>query len=174
MKPPHTRRQLTRRSFLKTSSVFGALTIIPSYVALGNQSTTGLAPSEKLRLAIIGVGNQGNRDRKSLLRSGLCDVVALCDIDMDGAHTHEARYVHRLTNKPPVMKDGETIPEQSKIQACAYTDFRKMFDDMADDIDAVLIAPPQPAPRPSPGNSPGVSPAGRRARQLPAESTATP
>ncbi|MEC7281427.1 MAG: Gfo/Idh/MocA family oxidoreductase, partial [Verrucomicrobiota bacterium] len=142
MKPTHTRRPLTRRSFLKTSSVFGALTIIPSYVALGNQSTTGLAPSEKLRLAIIGVGNQGNRDRKSLLRSGLCDVVALCDIDMDGAHTHEARYVHRLTNKPPVMKDGETIPEQSHIQARAYTDFRKMFDDMADDIDAVLIATP--------------------------------
>ena len=142
MKPPHTRRPLTRRSFLKTSSVFGALTIIPSYVALGNQSTTGLAPSEKLRLAIIGVGNQGNRDRKSLLRSGLCDVVALCDIDMDGVHTHEARYVHRLTNKPPVMKDGEAIPEQSQIQARAYMDFRKMFDDMADDIDAVLIATP--------------------------------
>ncbi len=142
MKPPHTRRPLTRRSFLKTSSVFGALTIIPSYVALGNQSTTGLAPSEKIRLAIIGIGNQGNRDRKSLLRSGLCDVVALCDIDMDGAHTHEARYVHRLTNKPPVMKDGEAIPEQSQIQARAYMDFRKMFDDMANDIDAVLIATP--------------------------------
>ena len=142
MKPQYAKQQLSRRSFLKTSSAFGALTILPSYIALGNKSTSGLAPSEKIRLAIIGIGNQGNRDRKSLLSSGLCDVVALCDIDMNAAHTHEARYVHRLTNKPPVVKDGEKVPEQSHIQARAYTDFRKMFDDMADDIDAVLIATP--------------------------------
>ena len=104
MKPQYAKQQLSRRSFLKTSSAFGALTILPSYIALGNKSTSGLAPSEKIRLAIIGIGNQGNRDRKSLLSSGLCDVVALCDIDMNAAHTHEARYVHRLTRKPPVMR----------------------------------------------------------------------
>ena len=142
MKTKHTPQQLSRRSFLKSSSAYGALSILPSYIALGNQSTTGLAPSEKVRLAVIGIGNQGNSDRKALLNSGLCDIVALCDIDMKGAHTHEARYVHRLTSKPPAMKDGEAAPLQSPVRARAYTDFRKMFDDMADDIDAVLIATP--------------------------------
>ena len=142
MRSKSTRQPLSRRDFLKSSSAFGALTILPSYIALGNQSTTGLAPSEKVRLAIIGIGNQGNTDRKLLLASGLCDVVALCDIDMNAAHTHEACYVHRLTGKPPLVKDDETLPEQSHIRARSYMDFRKMFDDMAGDIDAVLIATP--------------------------------
>ena len=132
----------SRRDFLKTSAAFGSLTLLPSYIALGNKSSNGLAPSEKVNLAVIGIGNQGDRDRKSLLASQLCNVVALCDIDMEGAHTHESRYTHRLTNTPPVMPVGQAVPEQSALKAKAYTDFRKMFDEMADEIDAVLIATP--------------------------------
>jgi len=130
---------VTRRDFLKSSAVFGAVTLLPSYIALGAKSSTGLAPSEKIRLAVIGIGNQGHRDRRRMLQSGLCDVVALCDIDMEGGHTHEARYQHGLTSTPP---DSEKPPEVYPIKARGYTDFRKMFDEMADDIDAVLIATP--------------------------------
>lgn len=111
-------------------------------MALGNQSSTGTAPSERVRLAVIGIGHQGNGDRKALLSSKLCDVVALCDVDMEGAHTHEARYTHGLTNTPPKMKEGQSVPQQKAIKARGFTDFRKMFDEMADDIDAVLIATP--------------------------------
>ncbi|HAV13646.1 MAG TPA: oxidoreductase, partial [Opitutae bacterium] len=59
----------SRRDFLKTSAAFGSLTLLPSYIALGNKSSNGLAPSEKVNLAVIGIGNQGDRDRKSLLAS---------------------------------------------------------------------------------------------------------
>ncbi|MGB0414932.1 MAG: Gfo/Idh/MocA family oxidoreductase, partial [Coraliomargarita sp.] len=132
----------TRREFLKTSAAFGALTILPSYVALGNKSTTGLAPSEKVNLAVVGIGNQGNGDRRVMLATKLCNVVALCDIDMEGAHTHEARYIHGLTNTPPPPQEGKAPPKQLPLKARAFTDFRVMFDKMGDEIDAVLIATP--------------------------------
>ncbi|MGJ8651691.1 MAG: Gfo/Idh/MocA family oxidoreductase [Opitutaceae bacterium] len=117
--------QHTRRDFLKASAAFGALTILPSYVALGNQSTTGLAPSEKVNLAMIGIGNRPNGVRMSLVVSGLCNIVALCDIDLKGKHTQESQEAHPA--------------------ARTFTDFRKMFDAMGDEIDAVLIGTPDHA-----------------------------
>jgi hypothetical protein len=85
---PRRKAQTSRRDFLKSSAAFGALTILPSYVALGKQSSTSMAPSEKVNLAAIGIGNQGGSDLKTLFGSGHCNVVALCDIDLKGGpHT---------------------------------------------------------------------------------------
>ncbi|MGC6423954.1 MAG: Gfo/Idh/MocA family protein [Lentimonas sp.] len=132
----------SRRYFLKASAALGAISVLPSHIALGNRSSSGLAPSEKVNLAVVGIGHQGNGDRKAMLGSGLCNVVALCDIDLKGGHTHEARYTHGLTNTPPKMKEGQAVPKQTALKARAFTDFRKMFDEMGDEIDAVLIATP--------------------------------
>lgn len=133
---------LSRRNFLKRSLAFGTFSLLPSYVALGNKSTSGLAPSEKVNLAVVGIGNQGNGDRRAMLATQLCNVVALCDIDMGGSHTHEARFAHGLTNTPPPHKEGKAPPQQLPLKARAFTDFRVMFDKMGDEIDAVLIATP--------------------------------
>ncbi|MGJ8638808.1 MAG: Gfo/Idh/MocA family oxidoreductase [Opitutaceae bacterium] len=138
----HTLNSPSRRDFLKASAALSAITILPAHVALGNQSKSGVAPSEKVNLAVIGIGNQGNNDRKVLLGSGLCNVVALCDIDMEGAHTLEARYTHGLSNKIPTMRKGHSVPTPTALKARGFTDFRKMFDEMGDEIDAVLIATP--------------------------------
>jgi predicted dehydrogenase len=124
----------SRRDFLKASTAFGAFTILPSSGLFGQN---GVSPNEKINLAVIGIGNQGNNDRRSLLGSGLCDVVALCDVDMEGGHTYQARWQHGLA-EPPAGKAEEVYPHKAK----AYTDFRVMFDEMADEIDAVLIATP--------------------------------
>lgn len=132
----------SRRKFLKSSATFGAFTLLPSYVALGAKSSAVVGPNDKVRLACIGIGHQGQRVRRAMMRSGLCDVVALCDIDMVSEHTHEARHQHGLTTKPPQMEDDGELPEVSPIKARGYTDFRVMFDEMGDEIDAVLIATP--------------------------------
>jgi len=130
----------SRRNFLKASGAFGALTILPS--GLFAKDGTKVSPNEKIRLAVIGIGNQGSGDRRALLASGLCDVVALCDVDMEGKHTHSARYEHGLTNRPPEMGKGKAPPEVYPNKSKGFTDFRVMFDQMADEIDAVLIATP--------------------------------
>lgn len=126
----------SRRSFLKTSSALGAFTILPSSGLFG-KNHSGVSANEKVNLAVIGIGHQGNNDRRRMLGSGHCNVVALCDVDMEGRHTYRARYEHGLA-KPPEGKAGKVEPHKAK----GYTDFRVMFDEMADEIDAVLIATP--------------------------------
>lgn len=130
-----------RRDFLKVAAAFGAITILPSYVALGKRSGQ-LGPNDKLNVAVIGIGNQGNGVRRALLATGHSNIVALCDVDMEGPHTHISRYQHGLTSTPPVTEEGQALPEVYPLKAKAYTDFRRMFDEMADEIDAVLIATP--------------------------------
>ncbi|CAA6680188.1 MULTISPECIES: Gfo/Idh/MocA family oxidoreductase [unclassified Lentimonas] len=133
----HTSSPISRRSFVKASTAFATFAILPSYRSLG-----AVSPNEKIRLAVIGIGNQGNGVRRQLVGTGLCDVVALCDIDMEGKHTHLSRYQHGLAKNPPQGKNKEKV---YPVKAKGYTDWRKMFDEMADDIDAVLIATPDHA-----------------------------
>ncbi|MGC6455254.1 MAG: Gfo/Idh/MocA family oxidoreductase [Coraliomargaritaceae bacterium] len=144
--------RFTRRKFLQSSATIGAFTILPGFRSLG-----AVSPNERINLAVIGIGHQGFGDRRAMLGSGLCDVVALCDIDMQGEHTHKARYIHGLTNTPPPITEKEikqakergeqppSPPAQLKNKARGFTDFRVMFDQMADEIDAVLIATPDHA-----------------------------
>jgi predicted dehydrogenase len=113
---------LSRRSFLKRSVAFGAVSFLPAYIALGNQSSTGTSPSRKINLAAVGIGHQGARVITALHTSGLCNVVALCDVDLQGEHTQK------------------TIGSFPKAKQ--FTDFRKMFDAMEKEIDAVVIATP--------------------------------
>ena len=113
----------SRRDFLKTSAAISAFSIVPSYVALGKKASgSELPPSEKLNLAVIGIGNQGGSNLRSAYGAKLCEVVALCDVDLKGKHTQKSITAH---------------PNAAK-----FTDFRKMYDKMADKIDAVIIATP--------------------------------
>lgn len=116
----------SRRDFLKRSLAYGSISILPSYIALGQRATGApVPPSERVQLAVIGIGNQGNGDRKLMVSSGHCEVVALCDVDLKGGHTQAAQKAHPKAKR--------------------FTDFRKMFDQMGDQIDAVLIATPDHA-----------------------------
>lgn len=112
----------SRRSFIKRSAIFGGLAILPSNFIFGQNSSNGIGPNSKLNLAVIGIGNQGWSDLSMLHGTGHCNVVALCDVDLKGDHTQQAQ------GKFPKAK--------------TFNDFRKMFDEMADEIDAVLVATP--------------------------------
>ncbi len=107
----------SRRSFIKRASAISAVSALPFIRAAGQTS-----PNEKVNLACIGIGNQGKSDTTSLFNTGLCNVVALCDTEMGGKRTQD------IINKFP--------------DAPRFTDFRKMFDKMDKQIDAVLIATP--------------------------------
>lgn len=114
----------TRRRFLKTSSAaFGALAALPSHVALGSKSSTGTrAPSERVNLAFVASSGKGYRNRLAFLNTGLCNVVALCDVDLECAEARESAAAH---------------PEARR-----FTDYRVMFDQMAEKIDAVVVSTP--------------------------------
>ncbi|MDE0768353.1 MAG: Gfo/Idh/MocA family oxidoreductase [Opitutaceae bacterium] len=122
----HLPHASSRRNFLKRSALFASFTILPSHFVLGQKSSGGqLPPSQRVNLAAIGIGNQGRGDLKNLFSSGHCNVVALCDVDLKGKHTQESQASHPNARR--------------------FTDFRVMFDQMGDEIDAVLIAIPDHA-----------------------------
>ena len=118
-----THTSSSRRKFIKQAAAFSSIAFLPAHIALGQRANGGKpGPNEKLRVAAIGIGNQGAANINSLMNTGLCDIVALCDVDLKGKHC--AKTIQRFSKAPQ------------------FTDFRAMFDKMADKIDAVLIATP--------------------------------
>lgn len=75
------------------------------------------SPSGKINIAVIGVGGRGKENWSNCLEE---NIVAMCDVDDNRA-----------------AEGFNTIPSAKR-----YRDFRKMFDEMARDIDAVLISTP--------------------------------
>ena len=116
--------QLHRRQFLQTGlAVAGAAVAAPTIIpasALGLEGT--VAPSERIIVGGIGIGNRGTYDLGCFLEQKDAQFVAVCDIK-------ESR---RLAVK-------KIVDDKYGTQACGmYRDFRELLD--RSDIDAVLIA----------------------------------
>jgi hypothetical protein len=109
------RTSFSRRQFLRTSTIAGsALLILPhSKLAFGSEA------NNKLNIAGIGVGGQGRGNLDNFMGLGQ-NIVALCDVDNARAGD--------IFGKCPSAK--------------RYQDFRRMFDEMDKQIDAVLVATP--------------------------------
>jgi predicted dehydrogenase len=105
---------ISRRKFLGNSALAAAgLTILPGRVFSG---LGHIAPSDKLNIAVVGIGGVGNRNLKNVAPTE--NIVALCDVDW--------KYAKHVFDENPGAK--------------RYKDFRKMYDEMGKDIDAVIIA----------------------------------
>src|SRR5687767_1017488 len=106
---------INRRSFLRKSATAGAglLILRSSRLAFAYEANS------KLSIAGIGVGGQGRGSLDAFHGMGN-NLVALCDVD--------AKRAGDIYQKHPGAKP--------------YQDFRKMFDQMEKQIDAVLVATP--------------------------------
>lgn len=117
----------SRRGFLKKALAMSALAAIPTILvnkASGMEMPVSklASPGERINLACCGIGNQGGSDVMSLYNTGLCNIVALCDTEIGGQRTQK------------VLQKFPDVPR--------FQDFRKMFDKMANQIDAVLVGVP--------------------------------
>src|SRR5665647_274038 len=107
-------KHITRRRFLGTTGAVAAgLTILPSTVVSGLGHK---APSDKLNIAVVGIGGMGNSNLKAV--SPTENIVALCDVDWG--------YSKKVFEANPGAKP--------------YWDWRKMYDEMGKSIDAVKVA----------------------------------
>jgi len=107
---------MTRRAFLQKSGTAAVgLTIIPSLV-MGKNFSGVTAPSDKLNIAVVGIGGMGNANLKNVKPTE--NIVALCDVDW--------KYAAKVFNENPNAKK--------------YWDWRIMYDEMANSIDAVIVA----------------------------------
>jgi predicted dehydrogenase len=109
------KRQNTRRHFLRTS----AAASVGFWVASRDAWSQSRSPNERLRVACIGVGGKGESDATSVAGAG-ADVVAVCDVDdRRGKDTYER------------------FPKARR-----FHDYRKLLDEMRDQVDAVMVSTP--------------------------------
>lgn len=84
---------ISRRSFLKRAAALSAAAAIPSFWIPSKANAMPGVPfvsaNEKVRIAFIGIGNRGGEIAQELYKTGLCEVVALCDVDMGAPHTQK-------------------------------------------------------------------------------------
>jgi predicted dehydrogenase len=105
---------MRRRDFIQSAAAFASITLWPS-------SVWAIAKNGKIRTAHIGVGGMmGMADLKRISSHPMVEVTALCDVD--STFLAEAQKLH------PGAK--------------TFRDYRKMFDAMGRDIDAVCICTP--------------------------------
>lgn len=116
-----------RREFLKKALALSAVTALPTF--LTNTATGAEMPlsklagaGERVNLACVGIGNRGAEIIEALYNTGLANIVALCDVDMGAPHT---------------LKILQKFPDVPRFQ-----DFRKMFDKMGNQIEAVSVGVP--------------------------------
>lgn len=117
--------EISRRLFFKQALALSAATAIPAFWTPAKGQAPYVSPNERVNIAFVGIGNRGGEIAKELYNTGLCNVVALCDVDMGAAHTQE------IISMFP--------------KAARYRDFRQMFDQMAGKIDAVTVGVPDHA-----------------------------
>ena len=114
---------VTRRDFLKTMSMASAGLAMGAGDVLNAQTLSSKkAKGEKVKIAYVGIGNRGGQIISDFERTGMVEVVALCDVDMGAKHTQ------KVMAKYPKAK--------------RFRDFRQMFDKVGNEFDAVAIATP--------------------------------
>ena len=106
-------QNIRRREFLKAGAALAAFHALPGRVRAAS-------PSGKLRTAHIGVGGMGGSDLGSVSSHAKVEVAALCDVDL--------RNIQRAREDHP--------------QARQFRDYRELFTEMADSIDAVVVSTP--------------------------------
>lgn len=114
----------TRRDFIKSAALASA------GLAVGGLTTRSSAASysrvvganQKVNLVHIGIGNRGWEIIEQFDKTGLANVVALCDVDLGAEQTKKAL---------------DMFPNARR-----FKDFREMFDKMGNEIEAVAIATP--------------------------------
>jgi predicted dehydrogenase len=116
---------ITRRSFLKANGLLTAglaLGSLDTANALAVSPASVKGANRKVNLACIGIGNRGAEIINEFDKTGLANIVALCDVDLGAQHTQAI-----LTKFP---------------KAKQFKDFRTMFDKMGNEIDAVSAGIP--------------------------------
>jgi predicted dehydrogenase len=140
MRQDRTRVQpVDRREFMTRTAAAGvAATILPRHV-LG--ASGDVAPSDKVNVAIIGVGGQGRHNFRALAQEDACQVIAIADPSEEWDLS--PYYYGGKAGRGPVRAEiEETYAQKTPNHRCAvYEDFRVMLE-KEKAIDAVLIATP--------------------------------
>ena len=119
----------SRRSFLRGSAAAVAAPMIAPATLFGHQ-----APSNRITMAFIGVGNNGYNWARQFLKDDRCQIVAVCDVNQEGP----GYWDNSVRGREPAR---HLVDEAYGGKTCqAYEDYREVL--ARDDIDAIYIGTP--------------------------------
>jgi len=116
--------KISRRNFIRTAGLGAAGLMVGSSYGMGmaKGEKSAAVGGDKVKLACVGIGNRGGQIIRDLYNTGLCEIVALCDVDLKRADCQE------------------TIAKFPKAKL--FTDFRKLFTEYGKEFEAVSVAIP--------------------------------
>ena len=120
--------KISRSDFLKKSSLaaagvmMGGLSDSKLFAAEQQDKKERFARLGKVNIAWVGMANRGREVMREFEKTGLANIVAMCDVD-------------------PLSK-GSQESIKAHPNAKVYTDFRKMFDEMGNKFEAVVVETP--------------------------------
>jgi predicted dehydrogenase len=135
--------RVSRRGFLKRAALTGAAAaafphVIPARV-LAAEGRTGA--NSKINVGVIGTGNQGFNDIRSLIGDDRVQIVAVCDVNRESPGYWDGKIGGREPGKRLVEEHYAKQKDSGNYKGCAaYVDFRELL--ARKDIDAVLVATP--------------------------------
>jgi len=116
-----SRREMLRRSGATAAAGLGfAFPMIVDRRVLGGSA--GPAPSERVRVGFVGVGNQGKANLKAILKEKSAEVAAVCEVDKTR------------------LGEAARLAEVDGRKVSAASDYRRLLDDKG--IDAILVTTP--------------------------------
>lgn len=117
-------KKFTRRNFIQDSTLIAAgAGALSTALPAASEDKEKVAANDKISVALIGCGGQGNADLKQMLKIDGVECLALCDVDAE----------HLAKTADDVEKNRGKRPDTHK-------DFREVID--RKDIDVVIVATP--------------------------------
>ena len=116
-----------RRDFIKYTAATGMGYWVAARKTWAQEAAEGKSPNERVNIACIGTFGKGESDCIQAAHVG--NVVAICDTDERNLE-RRAAYADKKTGNQPFAK------------ARQFSDYRKMFDEMGKEFDAVTVSIP--------------------------------
>ena len=121
--------KISRGDFLKKSGLAaagvmmgGLATAAPTAEQQAKDKKARFAKLGKVNIAWVGLANRGREVMREFEKTGMANIVAMCDVDLKSKGSQESIAAHP--------------------KAKVYTDFRKMFDEMGSKFEAVVVETP--------------------------------
>lgn len=117
-----SRRNFIKASTLATASMVAGVGTGEARSIFDKMAKTSAPDIQKVKLACIGIGNRGQQNIKEFIKTGLVEVTALCDVDLDGDQCKWAL---------------QTFPKAQR-----FNDWRDLFEKFGNGFEAVCISTP--------------------------------